>query len=202
MSRFLCPARGFVPSAEHRQRRPGRWLHRSAQTRRETPWRGVVRAAAKRQLGPKPCGLEPMDGRLRSFSEERGWTLFRQSSGTTIFVKPHPACDLAATPAPDSGGTFDRRSPTDLRCNRIEGWSDRTVAGRTGAAPSSFIPMHVEARCRQGTSGASRGARLRHRPSQRHRHTRLGRTAPEVENVPYTTTLRAAWGDRATNADV
>jgi hypothetical protein len=39
-----------------------------------------------------------MDGRLRSFSEERGWTLFRQSSGTTIFVKPHPACDLAATP--------------------------------------------------------------------------------------------------------
>ncbi len=68
-------AGGFVPSTEHRQSRPGRRLHRAAQTREGNP---VARSGAgsrgTRQLGPKTGGLEPADGRIRSFSKERGGT--------------------------------------------------------------------------------------------------------------------------------
>ena len=61
-----------------------------------------MRAAAERQLGPYDRGLEAMDGRLRSFSKERGWTpRAGRDRGTGTWMLPvrlaltsfdHPTC--------------------------------------------------------------------------------------------------------------
>ena len=79
--RFLSFA-GIIPSTEPRPSWPSRCFHRGAQTRRETPIAGVVRAAASAATRSERLRVGMADGQIRGFSEGEGMVTRWVARGT------------------------------------------------------------------------------------------------------------------------